>query len=700
MADSLKVDQEEKPVDSPHDDISPVEVKEDQDELEKEITYNVESHVLQFHPTQLLHAQRPPQLQPPLGFQQAHFPTHPMHAYPPRPFTSLPGQEFPVHQRPMQPGYLPQAFRPLPNVGWRPQSVLVQNQPAPNQRAETEGERKERKEKKKKEKKEKKKKKEKKGSEDSEEEDNGKEVDLAPEEDFDPTSVTDPEKRYKIALFMQMLKDHDVQKASQWEKLLSVFVFDKRFTAIPQNERKPIFNAYIRLKVQLEEQERQTKRDQAINQLKDLVQKEPYRSALRPGITFSLLLKAIPEKDREEIKTVAKPLGAAQRDVLLDEVIQAQEHQEAMEKAIADRKATEAAFTEWLRAHTASLGLHRSMSWIRVRERIGRGDAKFKVLSDRERENLFDEYVKTLPSFEEMGDEHKCLEILQDRVQTEEEWAIPKEEYDESPFKRFGEDRLDDKKRRKVQGEEEVTTTEDVHNDPKEDGEIETDERNTEEQLKKRAEEKFRQLLVKHVSEYDCSWRTIRSKIEDGSDKEDYKFIRHEMDSYEREKVFNSFVRDMRHKAESEFRELITSSCLDLGLDVTWGESVKERIRDDARYSALTSRDREYVFMKVVDEWKKEAFHEFENLLHETTAISHTTPTSGPRFDEICSFIKLDKRWKKLESCSEDRRDMIVRYINSLKKKFEKSEYATTQPRAPYASDRSYSRQNSGYRRY
>lgn len=164
----------------------------------------------------------------------------------------------------------------------------------------------------------------------------------------------------------------------------------------------------------------------------------------------------------------------------------------------------------------------------------------------------------------------------------------------------------------------------------------------------------------------DVSWSDTRRTLRKDHRWESGSLLERE----EKEKLFNEHIEALTKKKKEHFRQLLdeTSS---ITLTSTWKE-VKKIIKEDPRCIKFSSSDRkkqrefeEYIRDKYIT-----AKADFRTLLKETKFITYRSKKliqeSDQHLKDIEKILQNDKRYLVLDCVPEERRKLIVSYVDDL----------------------------------
>lgn len=183
---------------------------------------------------------------------------------------------------------------------------------------------------------------------------------------------------------------------------------------------------------------------------------------------------------------------------------------------------------------------------------------------------------------------------------------------------------------------------------------------------KDEAQQHFNALLADLVRDSDASWRDTRRSLR----KDSRWKLAELLERDEKEKIFNEHVTSLSRKKKAKFRELLDET-KSLELTSSWKE-VRKAIKEDPRFTKFSSSDRkrEHEF----DDYIKEKYYDsrlaFKKLLKETKFITYKSKKmiedSKQALDDIEKILQKDKRYLILDCVPNERRDMLMEYIDQV----------------------------------
>ncbi|RWS06816.1 hypothetical protein B4U79_04823 [Dinothrombium tinctorium] len=427
----------------------------------------------------------------------------------------------------------------------------------------------------------------------------------------------------RIVMFRNMLIEKEVSAFSTWEKELHKIVFDPRYLLLTSKERKQVFDKYVKERA---EEERREKR-QRLKQQRDDFRKLLEESNLNSKSTFGEFTQKYSRDER--FKSIEK---MRDREGLFNDYISELRKKEKEEKA-AQREKAKQEFLELLAEKTF---IDRHSKWSDIKEKI-RDDPRYKAFdSSTLREDTFKSYISQLPSKYD-GEKNENEEDLKEREKQERIEASLRER------------------------EKEVARELSTH----------LRERDKEREQHKRAEaiEHFNALLTDLIRNADISWRDAKKML-----KKDHRWdVADSLDRDEREKLFNDHIDNLYKKKREKFRELLAET-KEITLSSSWRD-IRRIIKEDPRYPKFSSSERkcEREFREYMKDKLASAKSEFRDLLKETKIITFKSKKmieeSEQHLQDIIAILQNDKRYLVLDCIEDERRHLLMAYIDELDRK-------------------------------
>ncbi|XP_067852652.1 transcription elongation regulator 1-like isoform X7 [Heptranchias perlo] len=333
-------------------------------------------------------------------------------------------------------------------------------------------------------------------------------------------------------------------------------------------------------------------------------------------------------------------------------------------------------------------------------------DPRYLLLNPKERKQVFDQYVKTRAEEERKEKKNKLQQSKEDfKKLLEDAKLTPRSTFSDFAAK-FGKDsrfkaieKMKDREGmfiefitsvRKREKEDSKSRTE-KHIDSDKEKELERQarieaslrererevqkarseqtkeiDREREQHKREEAIQNFKALLSDMVRSSDVTWSDTRRTLRKDHRWESASLLERE----EKEKLFSEHIEALTKKKREHFRQLLDETSA-ITLTSTWKE-VKKVIKEDPRCIKFSSSDRkkqrefeEYIRDKYIT-----AKADFRTLLKETKFITYRSKKllheSDQHLKDIERILQNDKRYLVLECVPEERRKLIMAYIDDL----------------------------------
>ncbi|KAJ8408849.1 hypothetical protein AAFF_G00246670 [Aldrovandia affinis] len=417
----------------------------------------------------------------------------------------------------------------------------------------------------------------------------------------------------RMKQFRDMLLERGVSAFSTWEKELHKIVFDPRYLLLNPKERKQVFDQYVKTRAEEERKEKKNKLMQAKEEFRRLMEE----AKLNMRTTFSEFaskhardsrFKAIDKmKDREAIFTEFMTLLRKKEK---------EDSKNRGEKVKHD-------FFELLADHHME-GQHR---WSKVKDKL-EGDHRYKAVeSSAMREDLYKQYVEKQAK----------------NLDSEKEKELERQARIEASLR---------EREREVQKARSEQTKE--------------IDREREQHKREEAIQHFRALMSDMVKSSDASWSDTRRNLRKDHRWESASLLERD----EKEKLFNEHVEALTKKKKEHFRQLLDETTL-ITLTTTWKE-VKKIIKEDPRCIKFSSSDRkrQREFEDYIKDKYITAKADFRTLLKETKFITYRSrkliQESDQHLRDVEKVLQNDKRYLVLDCVPDERRKLIMSYIEDL----------------------------------
>ncbi|XP_072367999.1 transcription elongation regulator 1 isoform X7 [Scyliorhinus torazame] len=333
-------------------------------------------------------------------------------------------------------------------------------------------------------------------------------------------------------------------------------------------------------------------------------------------------------------------------------------------------------------------------------------DPRYLLLNPKERKQVFDQYVKTRAEEERKEKKNKLQQSKEDFKKLLEDAKLsPRSTFSDFAAK-YGKDsrfkaieKMKDRESmfiefitsvRKREKEDSKSRTE-KHIDSDKEKELERQarieaslrererevqkarseqtkeiDREREQHKREEAIQNFKALLSDMVRSSDVTWSDTRRTLRKDHRWESASLLERE----EKEKLFSEHIEALTKKKREHFRQLLDETSA-ITLTSTWKE-VKKVIKEDPRCIKFSSSDRkkqrefeEYIRDKYIT-----AKADFRTLLKETKFITYRSKKllheSDQHLKDIERILQNDKRYLVLECVPEERRKLIMAYIDDL----------------------------------
>lgn len=506
----------------------------------------------------------------------------------------------------------------------------------------------------------------------------------------------------RIEMFTKMLEEKEVSAFSTWEKQLHKIVFDSRYLLLTSKERKQTFDKYIRERVEKERKEKMNKtkkqKQEFRNFLKDKFKEHSYSTRL----TYAEFTKK--HAGAEQFKLIEK---AREREQLFHEFLDELKKKERDEKQ-KDKDKAKDNFLELLKENQKLFDRHSRFS--EVRDRF-RDDPRYKALQTAQKEDLFRNFVSNLASSRRSNSRrsyskertHHRESSRSDRHNRDKQSSSgkpvekpkaensdedsqltssrrpPAEELDEgelnpsSPESDFrlekeppaAREPMTEEERKKLEKQERIERSlkERANQVQKEmQGHLMEREKHRDMFKKKELVENFNILLIDLIRNPDISYRDAKKIL-----KKDHRYEMFEnLGRTEKEDLFDEHINSLIRKKRKMFIELLEET-KEIRLNSSWRE-VRRLIKEDPRYLQLSERRCEKEFEHFLREKLVKAKSDFKSLLRETKIITYKSrklidDTDQQHLADIISHLQNDKRYLDLDLIEDERRQLIIDYI-------------------------------------
>uniref|UniRef100_A0A8C7XJB3 Transcription elongation regulator 1 n=1 Tax=Oryzias sinensis TaxID=183150 RepID=A0A8C7XJB3_9TELE len=417
----------------------------------------------------------------------------------------------------------------------------------------------------------------------------------------------------RMTQFREMLLERGVSAFSTWDKELHKIVFDPRYLLLNPKERKQVFDQYVKTRAEEERKEKKNK----LMQAKDEFRKMMEDAKLTPRTTFSEF--ALKHGRDPRFKTIEK---MKDREAIFIEFMTAMRKREKEDSKSRGEKVRQDFFDLLSDQHID--GNHR---WSKVKERL-ETDPRYKAVdSSALREELFKQF----------------MEKQAKNVDIEKERELERQARIEASLR---------EREREVQKARSEQTKE--------------IDREREQHKREEAIQHFKALMSDMVRSSDATWSDTRRNLRKDHRWESSSLLERE----EKEKLFNEHVEALAKKKKEQFRQLLDETSM-ITLTTSWKE-VKKVIKDDPRCIKFSSSDRkrQREFEDYIKDKYITAKADFRTLLKETKFITYRSrkliQESEQHLKDVEKILQNDKRYLVLECVPEERRKLIMFYIEDL----------------------------------
>ncbi|NWH43226.1 TCRG1 regulator, partial [Fregata magnificens] len=417
----------------------------------------------------------------------------------------------------------------------------------------------------------------------------------------------------KRVLLLRSFQSQLVSAFSTWEKELHKIVFDPRYLLLNPKERKQVFDQYVKTRAEEERKEKKNKIMQAKEDFKKMMEE----AKINPRTTFSEFAAKHAKDSR--FKAIEK---MKDREALFNEFITAARKKEKEDSKTRGEK-IKMDFFELLANHH----LDSQSRWSKVKDKV-ETDPRYKAVdSSSQREDLFKQYIEKIAK----------------NLDSEKEKELERQARIEASLR---------EREREVQKARSEQTKE--------------IDREREQHKREEAIQNFKALLSDMVRSSDVSWSDTRRTLRKDHRWESGSLLERE----EKEKLFNEHIEALTKKKREHFRQLLDETSA-ITLTSTWKE-VKKIIKEDPRCIKFSSSDRkkqrefeEYIRDKYIT-----AKADFRTLLKETKFITYRSKKliqeSDQHLKDVEKILQNDKRYLVLDCVPEERRKLIVSYVDDL----------------------------------
>nr|XP_040036646.1 transcription elongation regulator 1 isoform X2 [Gasterosteus aculeatus aculeatus] len=422
----------------------------------------------------------------------------------------------------------------------------------------------------------------------------------------------------RMTQFREMLLERGVSAFSTWDKELHKIVFDPRYLLLNPKERKQVFDQYVKTRAEEERKEKKNKLMQAKDEFRRMMEEAKFT----PRTTFSEF--AVKHGRDPRFKTIEK---MKDREAIFVEFITAIRKREKEDSKSRGEK-VKLDFHDLLSDQHIEVG----QRWSKVKERL-ETDPRYKAVeSSALREELFKQYMEK---------QAKSVDLDKER-------ELERQARIEASLR---------EREREVQKARSEQTKE--------------IDREREQHKREEAIQHFKALMSDMVRSPDATWSDTRRNLRKDHRWESASLLERE----EKEKLFNEHVEALAKKKKEHFRQLLDETSMvrskKITLTTTWKE-VKKVIKEDPRCIKFSSSDRkrQREFEDYIKDKYITAKADFRTLLKETKFITYRSrkliQESEQHLKDVEKILQNDKRYLVLECVPEERRKLIMFYIEDL----------------------------------
>lgn len=468
----------------------------------------------------------------------------------------------------------------------------------------------------------------------------------------------------RVQQFKEMLSEKEVSAYSTWEKELQKIVFDPRYLLLTSKERKNVFDKYVRERAEQESKEKAAVLKKKKEEFRELL-KEANLSSSKSAPSFSEFSSRYARDER--FKAIEK---MKEREQLFNDYLNdLRKHDK--EKKYEEKEKLKKDYISLLKEQKH---LHRHSSWTETKRSI-ENDPRYKAIeSSSKREDYFRDYCKYL-------DEKSSSSTNGHKKR------------DESEKMDIDEDEEVEKKRKEKEKQERIEASlRERNKEVKEKLSKYHDELEKEREHLRRDEaiDCFRALLIdiikpnmaasttssnghstEHVSSKsgtDLSWKEAKKILKRDSR---WSYCK-SMDKEQKEKLFEEHMSKFKAKKREQFYQLLDETPGVMFKNMTWKEA-KKLVKSDPRYEKL-HQDESFKMEKEFENYQNEKYqkakNDFKELLMQTKLITYKSfammNESGQHLKEIEEILSEAKSYKNLECVEEERKKMLLEYIEKL----------------------------------
>ncbi|XP_026995639.2 transcription elongation regulator 1 [Tachysurus fulvidraco] len=417
----------------------------------------------------------------------------------------------------------------------------------------------------------------------------------------------------RLNQFKDMLLERGVSAFSTWDKELHKIVFDPRYLLLNPKERKQVFDQFVKTRAEEERKEKKNKLMQAKEDFRKMIED----ARLNVRTTFSEFASRHAKDAR--FKAIDK---MKDREAMFTEFMTAFRKKEKEDSKNKGEKVKHD-FFDLLSDHHVDI----QQRWSKVKDKL-ETDQRYKAVeSSAAREELYRQYVDK---------QAKC-------VDADKEKELERQARIEASLR---------EREREVQKARSEQTKE--------------IDREREQHKREEAIQSFKALMSDMVKSTDVSWSDTRRILRKDHRWESAALL----ERHEKEKLFEEHVEVLTKRKKEHFRQLLDETTM-ITLTTTWKE-VKKVIKDDPRCIKFSNSDRkrQREFEDYIKDKYITAKADFRTLLKETKFITYRSrrliQESDQHLKDVEKILQNDKRYLVLECVPEERRKLIMFYIEDL----------------------------------
>ncbi|UYV78992.1 TCERG1 [Cordylochernes scorpioides] len=491
----------------------------------------------------------------------------------------------------------------------------------------------------------------------------------------------------RMKQFREMLVEKEVSAFSTWKKELHKIVFDSRYLLLSSKERKQAFDKYVKERAEEERREKKNKMKERREDFRKLLES----ANLSSKTTYIEFYKKYSKDER--FKNIEKP---REREIMFNDFLQELRKREREERSLHKEK-VKRDFLELLKEESKNLAKH--SHWSDVKKQL-HSDPRYKAVeSSSQREDWFREFINKLPSYSDLTkkcpQENEAAEKERERQQRVEASLREREKEVQRTLSTHLRER--DKGRELHRHNEAVQHFNALLTDLVRNADLSWKEAkrmlrkdhrwelieslNREEReglfldhidmLNKKKKEKFRELLdetpeialttpwkevgvagLRQVGELTLDVLQARKAIKD-----DPRFSKFSANDRKCEREYKEYLKDKMVVAKTDLRELLKETKIItynwpsylkvVPLSATWGRAQSALPRD-----IYTPEH----FNEVLGELLTLGYGRSKKLIEE----------SSQHLEDIEKVLQNDKRYLVLECIEDERRELVMAYIEDL----------------------------------